>query len=68
MSPRVGQWKVSATSRAAAGLRASSYLAHVYQPALIALVYEAVDDEPGLPVRLKIRRLDGRWIRELENL
>lgn len=32
----------------------SPYLAHVHQPALISLVYEAMDDEPGLPVCLEI--------------
>lgn len=36
------------------GLGAGPYLAHVQQPALFSLVYEAMDDEPGLPVRLKI--------------
>lgn len=37
-----------------AGLGADPYLAHVQQPALFSLVYEAVDDEPGLLVCLKI--------------
>lgn len=41
----------------APGIRAGPYLAHVQHPALISLVYEAVDDEPGLPVCLKIRCL-----------
>lgn len=36
------------------GLGAGPYLAHVQQPALFSLVYEAMDDEPGLPVCLKI--------------
>lgn len=42
----------------ATGLRARSYLAHVHQPALISLVYEAMDDEPGLLGHLEIGRLN----------
>lgn len=32
----------------ATGVGAGPYLAHVHQPALISLVDEAMDDEPGL--------------------
>ena len=52
----------------ASGVRAGPYLAHVYQPALISLVYEAMDDEPGLLGYLEIGRLNRWWIRGKENL
>lgn len=51
----------------ATGIRAGTCLVHVCRPALISLVYEAMDDEPGLPVCLKIWCLNCWWIRE-ENL
>lgn len=35
-------------------LGAGPYLAHIQQPVLFSLVYEAMDDEPGLLVCLKI--------------
>jgi len=42
----------------ASGVRAGPCFAHVYQPALISLVYEAMDDEPGLLGYLEIGRLN----------
>lgn len=35
------------------------YLAHVGQPALLALVYEAVDDEARLAVHLEVGSIDS---------
>ena len=50
------QWQLPAAQ--ATGVRTRPYLAHIHEPALISLVYEAVDDEPGLPVCLEIRCLN----------
>lgn len=55
-----GRWRTQWQRLAARATKtgAGPYLAHLQHPALIALVYEAVDDEAGLPVCLKIRCLD----------
>ena len=60
------QWQLPAAQ--ATGVRTRPYLAHIHEPALISLVYEAVDDEPGLPVCLEIRCLNRWWIGGKENL
>lgn len=40
-----------------------AYLAHVGQPALLPLVYEAVDDEARLAVQLEVGGLHGGQVR-----
>lgn len=54
--------------RAGHGAGSRAYLAHLQHPALVALVYEAVDDEPGLPVCLEVRGLNRGWIGGKESL
>lgn len=39
--------------------RVGAYLAHVQQPGLLPLVYEAMDDEASLPVQSEVGSLDG---------
>ena len=46
--------RLAAGDRADHGAGSRPYLAHLQKPVLFSLVYEAVDDEPGLPVCLKI--------------
>lgn len=44
------------------------HLAHVQQPAVLSLVYEAVDDESCLAVQLEVGSLDGGWVSGRDHL
>lgn len=50
---------MAAAGRAGHGAGSRAYLAHLQHPVLVALVYEAVDDEARLAVQLEVGGLHG---------
>lgn len=44
------------------------HLAHVKQPGILSVVYEAMDDEPCLAVQLEVGSLDGGWVSGRDHL
>lgn len=48
--------------------RMDLHLAHVKQPGILSVVYEAMDDEPCLAVQLEVGSLDGGWVSGRDHL